>query len=387
MLICGFKMTDSSVPTSAAAPLDGARATPKPLTASIAFASYALCCLTFILATTRVRNYWEMSRTHGDNAAYLTIAQAAVEGRFSGPDLQAIRQFYRGTGYCVALVSIVTRVSVARCLPILGLICGALSVYFCGRLWGWSVAAIFSFIGVEYTNQVCEGSAEPFFVLFLFVSLWQWRQKHTLSAFTFAVLATTVRATGVFLILALAAALILHRRWRDLGKAAVVVTALGALYLAPLVFLARDPWAPVNGYSGDWYGALPIAAPFYPLLRAGWENVSPWTNDVKICFYIMLTVFGLVTLWKRRRSAFANPEGQAEWTFYLLFAGFCVSYNSPWAYTGYPRFSAPIIPQSILGIPSRLLTAGVILPLSAMGGLVSAACALNVHTVLHLLVH
>jgi hypothetical protein len=366
---------------------NGAEVYPRQISARIAFTSYILCCLTFIVVVTRVRNYWEMSRTHGDNAAYLTIAQATVEWRFSGSDLQAVRQFYRGTGYCVALVSILTGVPVARCLPILGLACGALSVFFCGRLWGWPIAAIFSFVGVEYTNQVCQGSCEPFFVMFLFVSLWLWRQQRTLSAFACALLATTVRPTGVFLPFTLAAVLVWHRRWRDLGRAAVVGTVLGALYLAPLIFLAKDPWAPFNGYAFDWYGMLPVAVPFYPLLRAGLENVSPWTNDAKICFYILLTILGLVTLWKSRHKAFANPAGQVEWIFYLLFAAFCVSYNSHAAYEAYPRYSTPIIPQSILGIRSRLLTAWVILPMSVIAGLLSAASALNVRTVYHLLVH
>jgi hypothetical protein len=357
------------------------------LTASVAFISYALCCLTFIGVVTRANNYWEMSRTHGDNGAYLTIAQATVEGRFSGPDLEEVRKFYRGTGYCVALAALLTGVSVARCLPILSLVCGALSIYFCGRLWGWPIAALFSFVGIEYTNQVCEGSCEPLFVLFLFVSLWLWSQQHPLSAFTFAALATTVRPTGVFLLVAFAAVLIVHRRWRDLGSGAVIVLVLGGLYLAPLVYLAKDPWAPFSGYASDWYGALPVTVPFYPLLREGLTSTAPWTNDVKIAFYILLTVFGLVTLWKRRQEAFAHPAGQAEWIFYLLFAGFCVSYNSAWAYTGYPRFSAPIIPQSILGMRSRLLTAWVILPMSVIAGLLSAVSALNLHTVIHMLVH
>jgi hypothetical protein len=382
------RMTSSSnQQTSGQAPPARIGALHRQATAPIAFISYALCCLTFIVVVTRANNYWEMSRTHGDNSAYLTIAQATVEGRFSGPDLEAVRKFYRGTGYCVALASLLTGVSVARCLPILGLICGALSVYFCGRLWGWPVAALFSFIGVEYTNQVCEGSCEPFFVLFLFVSLWLWRQQRPLAAFTFAALATTVRPTGIFLLVAFAIVLIRHRRWRDLCTAAITASALGALYLAPLAYLAKDPWAPVNGYASDWYGALPISVPFFPLLRAGLANTAPWTNNVKICIYILVTVLGLATLWKRRHEAFAHPEGQAEWIFYLLFAGFCVSYNSAWAYTGYPRFSAPIIPQSLLGVRGRLLTAWVILPMSVIAGFLSAVSALNVHTVLHMFVH
>ena len=100
-------MTPSSnQQTSGQAPQDGVGAPQGQLTAGVAYISYALCCLTFILVVTRVNNYWEMSRTHGDNGAYLTIAQATVEGRFSGADLQEVRKFYRGTGYCVALVSL-----------------------------------------------------------------------------------------------------------------------------------------------------------------------------------------------------------------------------------------------------------------------------------------
>ncbi len=364
-----------------------ARTLSPSVSAFTAFACYFLCCLSFIWGVTRVRDYWEMSRTHGDNPAYLAIAQAAVEGRFSGPDLQSVRQFYRGTGYCIALASLLTGASVSHCLPILGLICGALAVYFCGRLWGWTVAALFSMIGVEYTPQVCQGSCEPFFVLFLFVSLWLWRRQQIAAAFIFAALATTVRPTGILLIVALAGALAWHHQWRDLGWGTAVASVIGALYLIPQVLLEKDAWAPVNGYAFDWYGASPVTVPFYPLVRAGLANQSPWTNDLKICFYISLTVFGLVILCLRRREAFAEVAGQAEWAFFILFAAFCVSYNSHAAYEAYSRYSVPIIPQSIVGLRGRFLSAGVILPLSIVAGLVSAAGALNVRTVYHMLLH
>src|SRR5690348_7343646 len=121
--------SESSLQTTGEAIRGKYGASPQPLSAPLAFACYALCCLTFIVVVTRVQNYWEMSRTHGDNKAYLTIAQATLEGRFSGPDLQAVRQFYRGTGYCIALASLLTGAPAARCLPILGLVCGALSIF------------------------------------------------------------------------------------------------------------------------------------------------------------------------------------------------------------------------------------------------------------------
>jgi hypothetical protein len=353
----------------------------------MALACYFLCCLSFIFAVTRVRNYWEMSRTHGDNPAYLTIAQAVVEGRFAGPDLQVVRQFYRGTGYCLALASLLSGASVEHCLPILGLICGALAVYFCGRLWGWTVAGLFAIIGVEYTPQVCLGSCEPFFVVFIFGSVLLWRRQRIVGAFILAALATTVRPTGALLIVAFAGALAWHRRWRGLGWGSAGAVALGALYLTPQVLLQKDAWAPLNSYAFDWYGSSPISIPFWPLVRAGLANDSPWTNDLKICFYISITIFGLVMLWIRRRRAFAEIAGQGEWAFFLLFAAFCVSYNSHAAYEAYSRYSIPIVPQSIVGLRSRLLRAGVILPLSVIAGLVSAAGALNVRTVYHLLLH
>jgi hypothetical protein len=374
-------------PIQNGAALAGADGYPTELSALIAFASFALCCATFIVAVTRVHNFWDMSRIHGDNAGYLTIAQATLEWRFDGPDLQNVRYLYRGTAYCVALVSKLTSLPVARCLPLVTMACGALGLYFCGRLWGWRVATLFAFINVAYTQRVCLGGCESIFVVFLFASLWLWRKQHTLGAMTCAALALWTRPTGVFLPVALGAVLLWHRRWRDLLRSALVVAFLGALYLIPIIFAAKDPLAPVNGYADDWSGASPITLPFYPLVHEALTGGWPWTYILKNSIYVALTVFGVVTLWKRRREAFADVAGQVESAFFLLFAAFCVSYNSNWAFAEYPRFSTPIIPQSVIGLRSRLLHSWVILPMSVVAGLLSAVSALNVRAVFHMLLH
>jgi len=378
---------ESKGPIQNGATLARADVHPNELSALTAFTSYVLCCVTFIVAVTRVHNFWDVSRNHGDNAGYLTIAQSTLEGRFSGPDLQNVRYLYRGTGYCVAIVSKVTSLPVVRCLPLLTMACGALGLYFCGRLWGWRVATLFTFINVAYTQRVCLGGCEAIFVVLLFASLWLWRKEYTLSAVTCAALAVWTRPTGIFLLVALGAVLLWHRRWRDLLKSALMAGFLGALYLAPIVFAAKDPLAPVNGYADDWYSASPITLPFYPLVHAALTGGWPWTYHLKNSFYVALTIFGVATLWKRRRKAFANVAGQVESIFFLLFAAFCVSYNSNWAYTEYPRFSTPIIPQSVLDLRSRLLNGWVILPMSVVAGLLSAMSALNVRTVMHMLLH
>ena len=353
--------------------------------AVFAFTCYALCCLAFIAAISLTSNFWEVSRQHGDNRAYLTIAQAAVEGRFSGPDLQGVRNFYRGTGYAVALASVLTTMSVARCLPLLTMACGALAMYLCGRLWGWRVASLFAFIDIAYTQRVCLGGCESIFVALIFASLWSWRRQRTLSAMAWATLALWTRPTGLLLLVALGAVLLWHRRWRDLLRSAAVVGVLGAIYLGPLVMAAKDPMAPVNGYAGDWYSASPITVPFYPLIREALSGGAPWSNHLKNGFYIALTVFGVVTLWRRRRTAFADPASQVESGFFLLFAGFCVSYNSYGAYVDYPRYSSPIIPQSVLAVRARVLATWVLLPISAAAGLMSAASAMNVRSLLQML--
>jgi hypothetical protein len=361
------------------------KADPHESSALVAFACYVMCCLAFIVAVSLTSNFWDASRHHGDNQAYLTIAQAAAEGRFSGPDLDSLRNFYRGTGYAVALASMLTTVPVARCLPILTLACGAIAMYLCGRLWGWRIASLFAFIDIAYTQRVCLGGCESIFVALVFASLWAWRKERTLSAMAWATLALWTRPTGLLLLVALGAVLLWHRRWRDILRSAAVVGTLGAIYLAPLVMAAKDPLAPVNGYADDWYSASPITLPFYPLLREALSGGAPWSNHLKNGFYIALTVFGVVTLWRRRRTAFTGLASQVESSFFLLFAGFCVSYNSFGAYVDYPRYSAPIVPQSLLGIRARRLASWVIFPISAAAGLVSAASAMNVRNLFHML--
>ncbi len=360
---------------------------PGELSPLIAFTSYVLCCVTFIVVVTRVNNFWDMSRNHGDNAAYLTIAQATREWRFSGPDLQNVRNIYRGTGYCVAVVSKLTSLPVGRCLPLLTLACSALALYFCGRLWGWRVAAIFAFIDVSYTQRVCLGGCESIFIVLVLASLWLWRKQNPLAAMTCATLALWTRPTGIFLVFAIGAVLLWHRQWRDLLRSAAIVGSLEALYLTPILFAAKDPMAPITGYAGDWSSAWPITVPFYPLLHEAFTGGAPWTNHLKNGFYIALTIYGVVTLWKRRHKAFADLAGQAESIFFLLFAGFCVSYNSFGAYTDYPRYSSPIVPQSVLDLRSRFINSWVTLLMSVAAGLLSAVSALNVRAVFHMLFH
>ena len=376
---------DSPGPTLKEASAAGDR--PGQFSALVALMTYALCCVTFIAVITFFRDFWEVSARFGDNAAYLTIARAALHGRFSGPDLEPIRNYYRGTGYCVALVSKLTTLSPARCLPILGILCGGVAVFLCGRLWGWRVATLFAFLNIVYTQRLCLGGCEPFFVLFLFASLLLWKGDHPVSAMACAALATTVRPTGIFLLVALGVVLAWHRRWRKLLWGTLVAAALGALYLAPMVFAARNNMAPLTGYADDWNTSSPISVPFYPLFLGAVRSDYGWAFHLKICFYILLTLFGAVTLWRRRREAFAHPAEQVQSLFFLLFAAFCVSYNSDFAYDEFPRFIAPLVPQSVLDVRSRYLQSWVMWPLSALAGMLSAASALNVYVVYHLLVH
>ena len=55
--------------------------------------------------------------------------------------------------------------------------------------------------------------------------------------------------------------------------------------------------------------------------------------------------------------------------------------------TNIPDFPRRSCPQSLVDLRSRLLTPWVILPMSVVAGLLSAASALNVRTVYHMLFH
>lgn len=339
----------------------------------LAFAAYVLCCATFVGAFAARGDYGSMVRRFGDNPAYLTIARAAAGGRFTGPDLDEFRQFYRGTSYVVAVVARVLRVPVEVAMPIVTLLCGAVMVYFCGRLWGWTVAAVASFVDVALTQRICLGGAEPLFLALLFASMWQWRRGRPLAAALLAALATTVRPTGVFLLAAIGVALIGERRWRVLALSVGVGTAIGALYLLP--FLTRaDLSAPATGYARDWYGPSPIGVPFVPLVRRALVPGEPVANFIKNGFYLALTVAGFVGVWRRRKFC-------VESMFFVVFALFCWSYNSPWAWAEYARFSSPIVPQSVSYLSLRRVELWM-LPLAVVFGLLAFACSIDVRALL-----
>jgi len=253
-------------------------------------------------------------------------------------------KLFWGTSYGILAVHFISRADYGTSLLLLSNFCGALGVFLAYRLYGPAVAAWFVFIDAALMERILVGGAEPLFVALFLGSLLAIRRGFFGWGMLLAALATTVRPIGVFVVAAILLITLRRKDWRSFVGYGAVAACVAALYVTPLVLLTGSPFGNFVGYSEDWYQKLPIAMPFYPIVKVALESHS-FSNTIRIGAWIVAVTFVVVyygLIRGRLRAHFSRyPE---ETLASLLIILFQFSYNSSWAWAEFPRFIAPVVP-------------------------------------------
>jgi len=355
---------------------------------------WLIAAVVFIFVIARFGSFWHMVETFADNKAYIGAAKHILRD-WDLANAADIKQFW-GLSYLIAGLSLFH-------VPLrygFFLVCAGSSLgsmLLARKLWGGWIALFFAVLNITWIQASYLGGSEPLFLLLLFLSFWQSRKEHWVTAAALAALATVVRPLGFLALVGIGLTLLLRK---DIKKAAACTGAaavIGLLYLLPFWIFVHDPLFQVHHYKQeDWHGGSPVGWPFHGIVVSLIHNREPWTNVILTTGWVVFAAAGFCAMiWKLRISTLSHQGGgrqgsgsllsgrPAEYLFGFAYLIFLFCYDSQWARAEFPRFVIPVLPFLLASLetwlPKRRL---VIYPLAVVSAVLGAASALGVRNIM-----
>jgi len=353
---------------------------------------WLIAAMVFILVITRFQSFWHMVETFADNKAYIGAAKAVLSRFGSYAD---IKQFW-GLPYLIAGLSLF---HVPLRYGFLFVCTGSslASMLLARKLWGEWVALFFALLNITWIQASYLGGSEPLFVLLLFLSFWQSRKGHWMSAAVLAALATVVRPLGFLALVGIGLTLLLRKEIWKAAACTGVAALIGLLYLLPFWIYLHDPLFQVHHYKQeDWHGGWPVGWPFHGIVASLIHNREPWTNVILTTGWIAFAVVGFCAMIAKLRQPrlllqsgdtkgwrSLVKERPAEYLFAFSYLIFLFCYDSQWVRAEFPRFAIPVAPFLLVALERRLPKRRfVVYPLAVVSAVLGAASAVGLRNVM-----
>lgn len=312
---------------------------------------FAMVCTMHLLAVCRVKNFWGVALSWGDNVPYLQIVTIIRNWHYSG--VHRVQLFW-GFPYAIAGLSKLFSIPELVALVLISTLASLAVCILVHRLYGgWVAAATFSFINYLWILISVEGGSEPLFMCLVYASFLAARSSRWKIAGLLASLGTTVRPVGVFALLAFAAVLGMRKSYRQLTAITLIGLAIGTLYVVPLWIILGSPFANFIGYREDWSPhGWPLTYPFGAIIpRYLALHNTRWINVVLSTIWLAMALVGTVAIWLPRNRQRFWAKCQPDVLFASIYTLFFVSYNAvEYVAWDLSRFLMPVFPVFLLSL-------------------------------------
>jgi hypothetical protein len=285
---------------------------------------------------------------YGDNAAYVTVANAILRWDFHG----LFVQHFMGFPYFIATVSFLFHIPTPLSLWLIATGSTLLSVWFAARLVGTLPAAYFAITNLAWLQVAWIGGSEPLAMALGLGAFLAFRRNRVFLAALTGSVAVTVRPLMIFVLVGIGLVLLYRKEFMKFLLATGTGLVIGILYVLPLARYFGDPLLTVHSYTSRDYGGGRIAGPhghlfgwpFHGIVVGTLTYPAPWTNLVLSFLWIAIVIVGTGTMFSRRfrEYAKAHPNEAIFCALYLL-ALFSYDYLL-WARSNFLRFCIPVLP-------------------------------------------
>jgi hypothetical protein len=322
--------------------------------------------------------YWERTESFGDGWAYREIASSIVAWDFTGLTVK----YTWGYPYLGAALTLLTPLSTLHSLVVAAWVSSLVAVGLAHRLWGGWVAAYFAVTSIDWIQHSVFGGSDTVAVALTFGSFLAARRGRWATGAFLAALAAIVRPQAVLALIAIGLVLLAQKRFRVLALCVATGVAVLVAYLVPIAVALGDPFANYHMYQGADFPESLLTVPFGPIVEA-FLSPYPWTQRIIVTFWILVVIAGVLVMSRSRRSRAYSYRFPVETVYVALTVAFYLTYNSPFGFHSFARYTLSILPLMYFAlIPWLPRHRAVVWSLAIAMPAVAGASAMNVRRTL-----
>ncbi len=310
-----------------------------------------------------LNDYYLAISSYGDNDNYFQLVDNFLKWDFS---VFVYHPF--GISILIAVLNFTTKIDPIFLMILINVFFAYFSIIIISKLFGNLTSIFFLILGYEFTLVSLMGGSEISAIFFLLLSLFLYESKFTKTAFFTSSFVYFIKPWAIALPIGIGIILLFKKEKKIFIEFLIISISMFCIYLI-ISYIIYGPGLIFEGYKSN--DALIrgekffIDFPFVPLLKEiiGPNSINglstftlPITYLIKIFFYIIIISFGYFCMLRNSSLYFRDDIYKIVFIFSSLQIFLILTYNSPWIFHEFPRYSIMILPFIIFSLKKYLPT-------------------------------
>lgn len=327
------------------------------------FLSFFVSLSLIIFFYGNLNNYYLAVSNYGDNKNYLILADNFLKMDFS---IFVYHPF--GISVILSIVNFITKIDFIFLMILLNVIFAYFSLIIISKLFTNLVAIFFLIFGYEFTLVSLMGGSEISAIFFILITLFLYKFNFKKSACLTSSFAYFIKPWAIALPIAIGIVLLFKKERKFFFEFFIITLLMFIIYLV-ISYIIYGPGLIFAGYKSNdalikgenFFLDFPFVALYKEIIGTNSVNglsflALPKTNLLKIFFYIMIVSFGYLHMLKDIKRYFKNDIYKVVFIFTSLQVFLTFTYNSPWIFHEFPRYTLMILPFIIFSLKDYLPT-------------------------------
>jgi hypothetical protein len=308
-----------------------------------------------------LNNYRLAVSNYGDNNNYFQLVDNFLKWDFS---IFVYHPF--GISVLISIVNFITKVDPIFLMISLNVIFAYFSIIIISKLFSNLIALFFLILGYEFTLVSLMGGSETSAIFFILISLFLYDSNFKKTSFVTSSFVYFIKPWGIALPIGIGVILLFKNERKIFFQFFIISSLMFIIYLV-ISYIIYGPGLIFEGYKSNdalikgqnFFLDYPFVALFKEIVGPNSINgleflTLPKTYLIKNFLYIVITSFGYLHMFKDSKHYFKTDIYKIVFIFTSLQFFLIFTYNSPWIFHEFPRYSLMILPFVIFSLKDYL---------------------------------
>tara|TARA_B100001059_G_C17837037_1_gene588932 strand:+ start:3856 stop:4974 length:1119 start_codon:yes stop_codon:yes gene_type:complete len=308
-----------------------------------------------------LNNYYLVVSDYGDNDNYFQLTDNFLKWNFS---TFVYHPF--GVSIIIALVNFITKINPIFLMILLNIIFAYFSIMIISKLFGNLTSIFFLIFGYEFTLVSLMGGSETSAIFFILFSLFLYESNFRKMAFFTSSFVYFIKPWAIALPIGIGLILLFKKEKKIFFEFLIISILMFCIYLI-ISYIIYGPGLIFEGYVDNqallkgekFFVDFPLVALIKEIIGPNSINglsllSLPITNLIKIFFYIIIIIIGYFLMLKKSKIYFEEDIYKIVFIFTSIQIFLIFTYNSPWIFHEFPRYTIMILPFIIFSLKNYL---------------------------------